>query len=379
MKLHEYQAKQIFARHHIPVLSGELARTAADCERIAQRMRGPVALKAQVLAGGRGKVGGVRIAQTPREAHDLAVPMLKMQIEGLVVRQLLVEPAVTILQEMFLAVAIDRAQQRPVVLCSATGGVEIEVHAQLHPEQVTQVVVNPFIGLRAYQIAHLAGSIELPRDYWPQFGHIAEQLYEVFVEHDATLVEINPLAITPDGLLAVDGKLRIDDNALYRQVPLAALRDPESEHPLEREAVQEGLAYVPLEGEIGLLVNGAGLAMALMDSVAAAGGRAACFVDIDTSPDVEKLAAALRILAHDPNVKAVIVSLFGGMTRVDDIVWGLIAGLEQLPRPLPVVVRLAGENAAEGYRLLPGDVRRAETLMDAAEIAVMLVGGQTTA
>jgi succinyl-CoA synthetase beta subunit len=374
MRLHEYQSKQIFAQNGIPILRGRVASTAATAKEIAEELGGRVVVKAQVLVGGRGKAGGIRLARTPAEAEELATQILGMQIKGLPVRRVLVDEAAAITTELYLAVTNDRSSRRPVMVASAEGGVEIEHVAHDTPEKIVRMLVDPLLGLREYQAREIATRIGLPRDYWKTFVQIARGLYQAYVACDATLAEINPLVITDDQrLIALDGKMVLDDNALFRHQDLAELRDIDEEAPVEVEARKYGLSYVAMDGDIGCMVNGAGLAMATMDIIKLSGGKPANFLDIGGGAGSDKVAAALRILLSDPGVHAILFNIFGGITRCDEVARGILAALETVKSPVPMVVRLVGTNEAEGRRLLAGaKMETATTLSEAARKAVEL-------
>jgi succinyl-CoA synthetase beta subunit len=374
MKLHEYQSKQLFAQHGIPIPRGRMAMTAAEAKAIAEELRGRVVIKAQVLVGGRGKAGGIRLANSPEEALEIATQILAMQIKGLPVRKVLVDEAANIQSEIYLGVTNDRAARRPVMIASAEGGIEIEEVARTDPSKIARVHVDPLLGLREYQARDLAASIELPREHWRSFIDIARGLYEAYSACDATLAEINPLVITKaQTLLALDGKMVIDDNSLFRQTKLAEMRDLDEEAPAESEARKYGLTYIKLDGNIGCMVNGAGLAMATMDVIKVAGGSPANFLDIGGGAGAEKVAAALEIILSDRAVKAVLLNVFGGITRCDEVARGILMALETVSMKVPMVVRLVGTNEEEGRRLLAEKkMATATSLLEAAEKAVAL-------
>ena len=374
MRLHEYQSKQIFAQNGIPIPRGRVASTAATAKEIAEELGGRVVIKAQVLVGGRGKAGGIRLARTPAEAEELATQILGMQIKGLPVRRVLVDEAAAITSELYLAVTNDRSARRPVMVASAEGGVEIEQVAHDTPEKIVRVLVDPLLGLREYQAREIASRIGVPRDHWKTFVQVARGLYQAYAACDATLAEINPLVITDDQrLIALDGKMVLDDNALFRHQDLAELRDIDEEAPEEVEARKYGLSYVAMDGDIGCMVNGAGLAMATMDIIKFSGGKPANFLDIGGGAGSDKVAAALRIILSDPGVHAILFNIFGGITRCDEVARGILAALETVKSPVPMVVRLVGTNEAEGRRLLAGaKMVTAATLSDAARKAVEL-------
>lgn len=374
MKLHEYQSKQIFARQGIPIPRGRIAATAAQARHIAEELSGRVVVKAQVLVGGRGKAGGIRLAKTPKEAEELATQVLSMEIKGLPVRKVLVDQAVNIDSEIYLGITNDRAARKPVMMASAEGGVEIEEVARRDPEKIARVHIDPLMGLRDYQGRDLAIGIDLPREHWRSFGDIAKGLWRTYAENDATLAEINPLVITGDGkLLAVDGKMVLDDNALFRHPDLGEMRDLDAEVEAEVEARKYGLTYIKLDGEIGCMVNGAGLAMATMDIIKLYGGEPANFLDIGGGAGADKVAAALRIILADPDVKSVLFNIFGGITRGDEVAHGILAALDELDTDVPMVVRLVGTNAEEGRQILSdAEMTTAGTLTEAAQIAISL-------
>ena len=375
MNLHEYQSKLRFAEFGIPIPQGKVAHDPQQVYEIAKELDRPVVVKAQVLTGGRGKAGGVKLARTPEEAQQHADAILGMTIKGHKVLKVLVDPASDIKAEIYLGVTNDRAARKPVIMASAEGGMDIEEVNRVSPEKIIREHIDPFLGLRDYQIRNLAYGIDLPRDLWKQFISIARALYRAYVESDATLAEINPLIIDGDGnLLAVDGKMSIDDSALYRHADLAEMRDTSAEPTAETEARAAGLSYVKLDGEIGCMVNGAGLAMATMDMTQLFGGSPANFLDIGGGARADKVAAALRIIASDPNVKAILVNIFGGITRADEVARGILEALDEVKIELPLVVRLVGTNEEEAHTImaeaaLPNMVS-ATSLADAAQKAV---------
>ncbi|MBN1200428.1 MAG: ADP-forming succinate--CoA ligase subunit beta [Anaerolineae bacterium] len=380
MDLHEYQSKYRFAEYGIPIPEGTVAHDSQAVYDIAKKLCHPVVIKAQVLTGGRGKAGGVRLAHTPDEARQHADAILGMDIKGHTVQKVLVDPASDIQAEIYLGVTNDRATRMPLIMASAAGGVDIEEVNRESPEKIIREHVNPFLGLRDYQIRHLAYGIELPRDLWKQFMIIARGLYRCYTESDATLAEINPLIIDGGGnLLAVDGKMSIDDNALFRHPDLAELRDTSAEPAAETQAREAGLSYVKLDGEIGCMVNGAGLAMATMDMTKLFGGSPANFLDIGGGAQADKVATALRIILADPNVKAVLFNIFGGITRCDEVAKGILAALNDVSVSLPMVVRLVGTNEEAGRQLIEEanipNMIGAATLADAARSAVTAAQG----
>ncbi len=372
MKIHEYQAREILARCGLPVVAGDVAATPQEARTIAERMGRAVVVKAQVHVGGRGKAGGIRIALTPEEAEAVAGEILGMELKGIPVRRVLVAEAVEVAREFYLGVVMDRAARRVVVMASAEGGVEIETVARERPEAIVRQVVDPFLGLREYQARALAFDLGLSGAQALSFAPIAMALYRAYVENDATLAEINPLALTRDGQWrALDTKILLDDSALARHPEWEALRDPESEEPAEVQARLHDLNYVKLEGHIGCMVNGAGLAMATMDTIQLYGGAPANFLDIGGGARAEKVAAALRIILSDPNVRAVLFNIFGGITRCDEVARGIVAALEEVRPQVPMVARLVGTNEEEGRRILAGaQMLTTESMAEAARMAV---------
>lgn len=380
MNLHEYQSKQRFAEFGIPIPQGKVARSSQEAYEIAKELGTPVVVKAQVLTGGRGKAGGVKLAKTPEEAQQRAEEILGMDIKGHKVLKVLIDSASDIKSEIYLGVTNDRAARKPVLMASSQGGMDIEEVNRTAPEKIIREHVDPFLGLRDYQIRNLAYGIELPRELWKPFMKIARALYDAYVNSDATLAEINPLIIDGSGtLLAVDGKMSIDDNALFRHHDLAEMRDTSAEPKAETEARAAGLNYIQLDGEIGCMVNGAGLAMATMDITQLFGGSPANFLDIGGGAKAEEVTAALRIILADPNVKAILFNIFGGITRCDEVARGILAALNEIDVSLPMVVRLVGTNEAEGRRLLEEaalpNMTTATTLTEAAQQAVAAARG----
>ena len=372
MNLHEYQSKRVFARHGIPIPKGEVAATPVEAREIARSLGGQVVVKSQVLVGGRGKAGGIKLATGPDEAEAVADGILGMTIKGLTVTKVLVDEAADIREEIYLGLVIDRAQRRVVMMGSSEGGVDIEEVAAATPEKIIKITIDPFIGFRDYQALEMALALAIPKDLTRSFARIASGLYAAFMDSDASLAEINPLVITGDGkLLAVDGKMSIDDNALFRQQELAELRDPVEEDPYEAEARRFGLSYVKLDGHIGCMVNGAGLAMATMDMTKLYGGAPANFLDIGGGATSDRVAAALRIILSDDNVKAVLFNIFGGITRCDEVARGIVAALREVSATVPMVVRLVGTNEEEGRAILAdAHMQTAATLAEAARMAV---------
>jgi succinyl-CoA synthetase beta subunit len=383
VKLHEYQSKRLFAAHGVPIPRGDVATTPQEARRIAEELGGPVVVKSQVLVGGRGKAGGIRLAQTPDEAESVAGEILGLEIKGLPVRKVLLDEAADIRQEIYLGIVVDRANRRPVMMASSEGGVEIEEVARTKPTAIKKVSIDPFLGLHGYQTLALAKGIGLASGHFRAFGRIARGLYQAFLAYDASLAEINPLIVTAAGeLLAVDGKMVLDDNGLFRHSDLAQMRDVDEETPTEREAREASLSYVQLDGEIGCMVNGAGLAMATMDIIKHFGAAPANFLDIGGGAKAERVTTALRLILADPNVKAVLFNIFGGITRCDEVAKGIITAFEEVKPTVPLVARLVGTNEEEGRAILEGSGYRlitATTLAGAAQKAVAAAQGESAA
>jgi succinyl-CoA synthetase beta subunit len=377
VKIHEYQAKQILARYNIPIPRGELATTPAEARSIAKSYGVPVVVKAQVLVGGRGKAGGVKLAATPDEAEVVAERILGLNIKGVTVRKLLVAEATDIAKEIYLGAVLDRTSQRVVVMASAEGGVEIEEVARTMPEKIVKVAADPFLGLADFQGRQLAFGIGLPSNLVRDFVRLAKGLVQALMDTDASLAEINPLVIAKDGTLkAIDAKIVLDDNGLFRHRDLEAMRDLDEEDIYEREARMNELSYVKLDGEIGCMVNGAGLAMATMDMIKLYGSAPANFLDIGGGARAERVAAALRIILADRHVKAVLFNIFGGITRCDEVAKGIVAALHEVKPSVPMVARLIGTNEEEGRRILAeANMITAATLAEAAQKAVATAKG----
>ena len=377
MKLHEYQSKQIFSRYNIPIPRGRVAANANEAKHIAEELCGRVVIKSQVLVGGRGKAGGILLAKNPQQAEQVASQILAMEIKGLPVRKVLVDEAADIETEIYLGITNDRAARKPVMMASAAGGVDIEQVASETPEKIVKVHIDPLLGLRDYQARDLAAGIDLPRDQWRAFEQIARGLWQAYQDNDATLAEINPLVITAGKrLVALDGKMVLDDNALFRHPDLAEMRDLDIEAEAEVEARRHDLSFIKLDGQIGCMVNGAGLAMATMDIIKHFGGEPANFLDIGGGASSDKVAAALRIILSDSNVKAVLFNIFGGITRCDEVARGIVTALGEVQTRVPMVVRLVGTNAEEGRQILANaNMITAKTLADAAQKAVAAARG----
>jgi len=378
VNLHEYQSKARFAEFGIPTPKGKTATTPQEVYEIARELGGAVVVKSQVLVGGRGKAGGIKVAQTPELAEQVANNILGMKIKGLTVRKVLVDPASNISKEIYLGIVNDRTTGRPVIMASSEGGVEIEQVAHENPDAIIREQINPFLGLLDYQARNLASGINLPHEHWKAFGKIAANLYKCYMASDAVLTEINPLVITKENqLVALDGKMIIDDNALYRHADLEEMRDTDAEPREETEARAAGISYVKLNGQIGCMVNGAGLAMTTMDMTKLYGGESigpANFLDIGGGAQANKVAAALRIILADPNVKSVLFNIFGGITRCDEVARGILQALDEVKTQIPMVIRLAGTNADEGRAIIDAahipNLSSAATLTEAAKKAV---------
>jgi succinyl-CoA synthetase beta subunit len=372
VNLHEYQAKRLFAQHGVAIPRGDVASSPSEARDIARELGGRVVVKSQVLVGGRGKAGGIKLANNPDEAEEAAAQILGMDIKGYTVRKVLVDQAADIQQEIYLAILINRDDRLPMLMASASGGMDIEEVAATEPEKIFKLNIDPTVGLRGYQTTYIASGMNLPRELWRDFHKVANGLYNAFIKSDASLAEINPLVVTGDQkLMAVDGKVSLDDNGLFRHPELAEMRDIDEETESERQARLNGLNFIELDGEIGCMVNGAGLAMATMDVIKLFGGSPANFLDIGGGAKAEQVAMALRIILSDPKVKAVLFNVFGGITRGDEVARGILAALEEVQTDVPMVVRLVGTNAAEGMALLEkADMATAVTLSDAAKKAI---------
>ncbi len=353
MKIHEYQAKELFIEAGINAPSGKVATTADEAEAFAQEIGAPVMVKAQVHVGGRGKAGGVKFAKTVAEARQHAENILGMDIKGLTVKKVLITSAAEITSESYVGIILDRVTKRPVFMVSSAGGIDIEEVADKTPEKIHKLAVDPIVGLRDFEARELASKLYSDIKQIRQASVILKKLYDVFWKYDASLVEINPLITDGDGVVvALDAKFNIDDNALYRQPLISEMRDLDAEEPSEVEAREGDLSFVKLEGNIGCIVNGAGLAMATMDLVKRYGGEPANFLDIGGSSNPEKVVSAMRIILSDPNVEAILFNIFGGITRCDDVANGIVMAFKELKPTVPVVVRLTGTNEKEAAKIL---------------------------
>jgi succinyl-CoA synthetase beta subunit len=366
VNLHEYQAKELFARYGLPVLPGQVATSAEEARDVAASIGGTVVIKAQVLVGGRGKAGGVKLAQTPDEAFEKAGQILALTIKGLPVRKVLVAQAADIARELYLSIVLDRSRKLPLVMLSAAGGVDIEEVARTSPGKIVRWPIG-LEGLRSYQARALFQPLLEAGALVTQATNILLKLWRVYQEGDCSLAEINPLAITPDGrVLALDAKVILDDNAEFRHREWETWRDPDDETPAARLAREKGLSYVKLDGDIGCVVNGAGLAMATMDLIKHYGGEPANFLDIGGSSNPEKVTAALRIIAGDAGgrVRAILFNIFGGITRCDDVANGIVRSLAESPLSVPLVIRLTGTNEDLARKILSDHGLSATTSMD---------------
>jgi succinyl-CoA synthetase beta subunit len=374
LKIHEYQARDIYSSHGVPVPRSEVVTTPADARKAAEEIGGLVVVKAQVHVGGRGKAGGVKLAKNPDEAEAAAGAILGMDIKGLTVEKVLVADAVDIASEYYVGIIVDRATKKPVFMVSAAGGIDIEEVARETPEKIHKLTVDPEGGLSDDQAVDLASKLDGRPEVASQLAEVIGKLYDAFVGSDASLAEINPLVVTPDERVwAVDAKINIDDNALFRHEDIAAMRDPSTETDELRKARELGLSYVKLEGRVGCIVNGAGLAMTTMDLIKHYGGEPANFLDIGGSSNPQKVVTALEIITSDPNVKSILINIFGGITRCDDVAKGLVQALGQTSIDVPIVARLTGTNEAEAREILAEhELVTAETMDEAVEKAVEL-------
>lgn len=365
MNLHEYQAKQIFRDHGMPVPPGKVVTTSADAEAAAREFGGMVVVKAQVHSGGRGKAGGVKLAKTPAEAAEHAGNILGMTISGLTVEKVLVTPAEDIASEAYVGVLVDRESQAPMFMVSAEGGVDIEEVAHTNPDAIRKFAVDPRYGLLPHQAYWLANELYDDPSQIKQAAKIMGQLYESFIDAGASMAEINPLIVTPSGeVKAIDAKVSIDDNELFRLPEIADFRDESAEPEAETQAREAGLTFIKLDGDVGCCVNGAGLAMATMDLVKYYGGEPANFLDIGGSSNPEKVVNALRIITSDPNVKVILFNIFGGITRTDDVANGIVEATKRIDIGVPIVIRLTGTNEEQALEILANAGFEAYTSMD---------------
>jgi succinyl-CoA synthetase beta subunit len=385
VRVHEYQAKAILARYGVPVPRGEVAFTAAEAGEVAGRLGGVVVVKAQIHAGGRGKGGGVKVTKSRDEAEATARQMLGMRLvtrqtgkAGRVVHRVLIEEGLQIARELYLSLVLDRAAGKPLMMASAAGGMDIEEVAEKTPEKIVRVYIEPSVGLVPFEARRLGFGIGFDAAQVNRFVAIATSLYDAFVATDASLIEINPLMVTADGhMLALDAKMDFDDNALYRHPEIRDLRDLGEEDPLEIEASKFSINYIRLDGNIGCMVNGAGLAMATMDIIKLAGGEPANFLDVGGGANAGQIQNAFKILMSDKKVKAVLINIFGGILRCDVLAQGVITAVQELGVPVPIVIRMEGTNVDEGKRLLREsgmNFTTADSMDEAAQKVVQLAG-----
>ncbi len=381
MNIHEYQAKEIFSRYGIPVPQGKLARSPAEARRIAEELGQPVVVKAQVHVGGRGKAGGIKLAQNPHEAEQVASQILGMNVKGLTVEKVLVEQACDIKAEYYLGLTVDRSARKDVVMVSSVGGVDIEEVSAQTPEKIAKLHLHPLYGLHDFQARQLIKQADLPAEVSRHAAAMLKQLYRLYCDCDASLAEINPLVLTGEGkLVAADAKINVDDNALYRQSELAALREEQEEDPIEAEAHRRGITYVRLPGgNIGIIGNGAGLVMTTLDIVQREGGRPANFLDIGGGAKADLVTNALEVVLMDPGVKGVLFNIFGGITRCDEVARGILQATQSMDIRVPIVIRLTGTREKEGRELLKeSPLIPAESMEGAARRIVELVGAAPT-
>jgi len=378
MDLYEYQGKELFRRFGIPVSEGRLATTPAEARAAAEAIGGPVVVKAQVLTGGRGKAGGVKLADDPADAEQKAEGILGLDINGHIVRKLWIESASEIAKEYYLSVTFDRGAKQVLFMLTTEGGVEIEEVAATKPEALARLHVDPLEGFQPYQARRLiyGAGIADPEEQ-KQIAKIVEQLYRCFVESDAMLCEVNPLIVTPEGeIRALDSKFTVDDNALYKHPDIEEMRDPEAYPPEERAAREKGVTYVKLDGDVGILGNGAGLVMSTLDVIALVGGRPANFCDLGGGGDAQGVVDALEVITADQQVRSILFNIFAGITRCDVVAQGILEALSQIEIEQPIVVRFDGTNAEEGRELLaeaaPPNLHVEPTMLDAARRAVEL-------
>ena len=374
MKIHEYQAKEILARYQIPVTNEILCYSVAEVQAAAEKLGYPSVVKAQVLTGGRGKAGGVKLVRNAEQATQAAEQILGMEIKEYTVEKVLLAEGVNFVSEIYVGLTIDRNTKSALFMASKEGGVEIEEVAKDNPEAILKFAIDPDLGMAPFVARKIAFALFDDIKLVRQAVDLFQKLYKVFIDTDASLVEINPLVITADGkLLALDGKMTFDDNALFRQPEILALNEPSEDEKKEIDAKDKGLSYIRLDGSIGCMVNGAGLAMATMDMIKLYGGEPANFLDIGGSSNPQKVIDAMNLILSDKNVKVVMINIFGGITRCDDVAKGLIAALEQIKITIPIVIRLSGTNSKEGLEILKSaNLPTVETMSEAAEKAIAL-------
>lgn len=377
MKIHEVDARGIFARYGLPVPPSRLVTAAEDAGSAAEALGCPVVVKAQVLVGGRGKAGGVKLAATPEEAVEKARSILGMDIKGLKVEKVLIAKAVDISKEFYVGIVFDRVSRKPLMMISPAGGIDIEEVARTAPEKILKVKIDPMAGILPFQTRKMAAFLSDDREVGKQLGPVFKSLFEAFMSVDSSLAEINPLVVDPGGKVwAIDAKINIDDNGLFRQKEIEKLRDDSSEDPGEVEARENDLSFVKLDGNIGCIVNGAGLAMATMDMIKYYGAEPANFLDIGGSSSPEKVLSAMKIIVRDSNVKSILINIFGGITRCDDVANGLLQAKEKLGVDIPLVVRLTGTNEEEAREILEGtQLIPASTMDEGVKKAIEIANG----
>ncbi len=378
MNIHEYQAKTVLAKYGVAVPRGGVAYTPSEAESVAQSLGGDLwVVKAQIHAGGRGKAGGVKLAKSLDEVKEYAKDMIGMTLithqtgpEGREVKRVYIEEGSAIDKELYLSVVLDRATSRVLFMGSTEGGMDIEEVAEETPEKIIKVAIDPVLGMQPFYMRKLAYGLNIPKELHKDFGKFVSALYDSFVDTDASQVEINPLVITKDGaLIALDAKFNFDENALFRQPDVAEMRDPDEEDPLEQKAAKFGLSYVKMDGNIGCMVNGAGLAMATMDIIKLSGGEPANFLDVGGGANKEKVTEAFKLIMSDPNVEGILVNIFGGIMRCDIIAEGIIAAAREISLNIPLVVRLEGTNVELGKKMMASSglaITAADNLEDAA-------------
>jgi succinyl-CoA synthetase beta subunit len=377
MNLHEYQAKSIFNNYGIPIPRGRVASTAMEARQISEELGGRVVVKAQVQSGGRGKSGGIRLVNTPEEAEDVATKMLSMDINGLPVHKVLIDEMVTFSREMYLSVSVDRTEKQHVILSSKSGGINIENIIKERPQSLHHFRIDQLLGLQEFKIREVATTLDIPKELWTFFIRICLGLFKSYCENDATLAEINPLVLTDDNtLIALDGKLTIDDNALFRHPQFTDLSDIEARYLPEAQARKYGISFIGFDGNIGCMVNGAGLALATMDLIQLFGGRPANFMDIGGGAGIEKVTAGFKSILSSPDIRSVLINIFGGITRCDVVAKGIVAAIEDIQPNIPIITRLVGTNMMEGSRILKGKkLIQANTLVEAVQKAVVSAKG----
>jgi len=380
MKLHEYQSKELLAKYGVPVPAGDVTSDPAEARSIAERLGGKVVVKAQVLMGGRGKAGGVKLFENAADAASFTKDLIGKRLvsiqnpAGMIVDKVLVAQTIEIAKEFYVAVLLDRSAQRVLVMLSAEGGMEIEEVAEKHPEAIVKLHVDPAWGLADFELRKAVKDANIPREAQGQLVSMIKQLVKAYVESDAEMIEINPCALTPDGkLIAADAKVSIDDNALFRHKEYAGTTSDSAEHPIEAEALKRGIAYVHLGGDIGIMGNGAGLVMQSLDEINAAGGKPANFLDVGGGAQAERVKACVELVMMDSAVKGLFINIFGGITRCDEVAKGVLQAFDELNVKIPVVARIEGTAAEEGRRLLQGTrIVPAATVQEAAKKIVEL-------